>query len=137
MVLKNFSPMAIVVGLGTPSVAQFGWECFNRRPTFDCSSFILSFCEMISAVPLAPADTITRCFNIPDTSLESCEFIIETTASVTTTPDPLTCLSVLTIVFGNCPPGGAGQFTNVTAGGTFVSRFWIDPNAINCGVAVD
>ncbi|KAJ7201772.1 hypothetical protein B0H12DRAFT_1080948 [Mycena haematopus] len=118
MVFKVSTLIVVLAGLATPGFAQFGYECFNATNVeFDCSSYISSFCNMISTASIAPNATAAQCIPLP-TGNKSQRLQLRLASSIVDGAHP--CERKLS----QC------QFTDSNGG--IESIFWIDPNAGTC-----
>ncbi|KAJ7486656.1 hypothetical protein FB451DRAFT_1168068 [Mycena latifolia] len=145
--MHSLFSLVLVAVMAAPSLGQLSLSCFNTDLTFDCSTFIPSFCNSVgnsTPAQIVQSDTITRCFNVA-ASGGRCKlgFAHRDFANDGARPQAISlrriccptlafqmsnCGAALTPVAEVCPSGGSGQFSGLNF------RFWMDPNTGGCPI---
>ncbi|KAJ7312394.1 hypothetical protein DFH08DRAFT_822132 [Mycena albidolilacea] len=125
---RSLLTSAIISVLFTPVLSQTV-GCFGNVPetVADCSSFIGTFCASLGVDVMAPQDTASRCFNLPNGL--RCDFFAFNSGGTTDSPSVGNCATGLSLVNQGCAQNG-GQVN--FAGLPFV--FFLDPNTGPCVV---
>ncbi|KAJ7825453.1 hypothetical protein B0H13DRAFT_2341666 [Mycena leptocephala] len=116
--------LASIVGF---SVGQVNTTCLAPDGTTgDCSSVISTFCSSLAVDIIAPTDTLTRCFNMPDGV--RCDFGVVNNGDATDAPSVVNCQLIFNQVSAECPTGGRGNVVGLPF------AFQVDPNEGACAV---
>ncbi|KAJ7618284.1 hypothetical protein DFH06DRAFT_1342559 [Mycena polygramma] len=135
--MQSLFNLVVVAVMTAPSLGQqLSLSCFAPDFTFDCTTFIPQFCNILAnatvntqilTIFVAPNDVVSRCFNVPSAS-GSCDLTTGNNLANPRIPSVQDCESALGTVGEVCVSGGSGQFSGTPF------RFWLDPNAGACPI---
>ncbi|KAJ6511699.1 hypothetical protein DFH09DRAFT_1198039 [Mycena vulgaris] len=121
--LASLVVLASIVGF---SVGQINTSCLGPGATGNCGSVISTFCSSLAVDIIAPSDTLTHCFNMPDGV--RCDFGVVNMGNATDAPSVVNCQLILNQVSAECPTGGLGNVVGLPF------EFQVDPNEGACVV---